>query len=365
MKKLSFSAVVSVILSILFVLPSFAMLHGDADCDGEITTSDARLALRMAVGLESPPLYNADADADGRITEADARLLLRVALGMESIERNHIFLSGKSCIICGVSADAKPSMNSPLKVDGKVLNTGIGINDVCSLIGSYDRADENFSGITAYSFIKEGSYLVMAFAKNDKVFAYYVCGNSVSLNGVSTGDVPAVKTENFSDGTVAEYFTDKNDNGRTYAFFISDSSASVTIDRDAKNSFEATSVQIFNMTNAFRAQYNKTALKWNSEAARVSALHSTDMADNNYFDHYNLKNMSPADRASAAGISFYRYAENIAAGNSLPYRTIDQWVNSAGHRSNILNNIDQLGVGGAYNPSATYQYYWTQNFLSQ
>ncbi len=63
---------------------------GDADGDGQITSGDARLALRRSVGLEdyeegSVPYCACDADGDGKVTSGDARLILRASVGLEEL----------------------------------------------------------------------------------------------------------------------------------------------------------------------------------------------------------------------------------------------------------------------------------------
>ena len=90
MKNKVVSAFLALLMVVLSCTAAFAARVGDIDTDGYVTASDARLALRAAVGLEKyaagTALYNAaDADRDGRITAADARLLLRASVGLQLI----------------------------------------------------------------------------------------------------------------------------------------------------------------------------------------------------------------------------------------------------------------------------------------
>ena len=93
--------------------------------------------------------------------------------------------------------------------------------------------------------------------------------------------------------------------------------------------------------------------------AGVARAHSADMRDRDYFDHTNPDNLDPFDRAEAAGQTNAR-AENIAAGQDNPAAVMTAWMNSSGHRANILNcELRTLGVGiaeGAGGP------WWTQLF---
>ena len=81
--------IISIILIIitLFTTSALASVKGDIDGDGKISAADARLVLRMSVGLEKIDM-TADVDDDGKVSAADARLILRVSVGLENIEDN-------------------------------------------------------------------------------------------------------------------------------------------------------------------------------------------------------------------------------------------------------------------------------------
>ena len=88
------------------------------------------------------------------------------------------------------------------------------------------------------------------------------------------------------------------------------------------------------------------------------------MADNGYFDHTNLEGQSSGDRMREAGIFWLCSGENIAAGYPDSIECFDGWVNSAGHRDNLLEpSFQNLGVGAYYNDNSEYMCYWTQNFF--
>lgn len=99
-----------------------------------------------------------------------------------------------------------------------------------------------------------------------------------------------------------------------------------------------------------------------SKGARVK---SQDMIDENYFSHTSPKYGSPFDMMKTFGISHGYAGENIAAGQTTPEAVVTAWMNSAGHRANILNaNYGKIGVGYAYGPNSTYKHYWTQWFTN-
>jgi len=125
---------------------------------------------------------------------------------------------------------------------------------------------------------------------------------------------------------------------------------------------------IFEFTNAFRGVYGLPALKWNDRLAAAARSHSEDMKKRNYVSHENPDGLKPGDRITAAGYEWRSYGENIfmaTLGVEAAY-AVDKWVNSSGHRINLLTTAcDELGVGvsiiersGSGHPGA----YCTQNF---
>lgn len=96
------------------------------------------------------------------------------------------------------------------------------------------------------------------------------------------------------------------------------------------------------------------------ERLRDSARsHSEDMARRRFFDHFTPEGLSPADRMVAHGYPLPA-AENIAAGQPHPLVVMAEWMNSPGHRVNILSEeVRVIGVGVYF---SEYGPVWTQNF---
>jgi uncharacterized protein YkwD len=116
--------------------------------------------------------------------------------------------------------------------------------------------------------------------------------------------------------------------------------------------------QVLALVNQERAAAGCGALVANSGLASVARAHSADMRDRGFFDHVNLEGLDPFDRAAAAGLD--ARAENIAYGQPDPAAVMDAWMNSSGHRANILNcGLTSLGVGVAQGPGGPW---WTQLF---
>lgn len=119
--------------------------------------------------------------------------------------------------------------------------------------------------------------------------------------------------------------------------------------------------EVVRLTNIERQAKGCPALKVNAALTTSASRHSADMAQNDYFDHNSLDGRSPFDRMKAAGYSYSRAAENIAAGQPTAAAVVAGWMNSAGHRANILNcDLAEIGVGVA--KGGHYGIYWTQNF---
>ncbi|MGG5736658.1 MULTISPECIES: CAP domain-containing protein [Bacillus cereus group] len=119
--------------------------------------------------------------------------------------------------------------------------------------------------------------------------------------------------------------------------------------------------RVVELTNAERAKQGLSALQIDTELSKVARIKSEDMQKNNYFDHNSPTYGSPFDMMKKFGISYTSAGENIAQGQRTPEEVVQAWMNSAGHRANILNNsFTHIGVG--YVESGNY---WTQQFITK
>ncbi|WP_308188964.1 CAP domain-containing protein [Streptacidiphilus sp. ASG 303] len=116
---------------------------------------------------------------------------------------------------------------------------------------------------------------------------------------------------------------------------------------------------VLTLVNQERAKAGCSPVATDPHLAKLARDFSDDMAARGFFDHTDPDGRSPWDRAAAAGIS-YLGGENIARGQQTPEEVMDAWMNSPGHRANILNcDYKRLGIGvheGAGGP------WWTQDF---
>lgn len=117
--------------------------------------------------------------------------------------------------------------------------------------------------------------------------------------------------------------------------------------------------QVIDLTNQERAKNGLPALKANWELSRVARMKSQDMHDNRYFSHTSPVYGSPFDMMKNFGIRYRTAGENIAMGQRTPQAVVTAWMNSPGHRANILKaSFTEIGVG--YVASGNY---WTQMFI--
>lgn len=126
----------------------------------------------------------------------------------------------------------------------------------------------------------------------------------------------------------------------------------------------STEQEILKLVNAERSKAGVKPLALNWELSRVAKFKSEDMRDNNYFSHTSPTYGSPFNMIKNFGISYSAAGENIAAGQKTADEVMKAWMNSSGHKANILNaNYTQLGVGKA--TGGSYGTYWTQMFIKK
>lgn len=121
--------------------------------------------------------------------------------------------------------------------------------------------------------------------------------------------------------------------------------------------------RILQLVNAERAKAGEKPLKASAECTRLARMKSKDMVDNNYFSHQSPTYGSPFDMLKANNVSYMYAGENIAM-NQNADAAFKAWMNSEGHKKNILNpNFTELGVGIA--PKGNGSYIYTQIFIGR
>ncbi len=121
-------------------------------------------------------------------------------------------------------------------------------------------------------------------------------------------------------------------------------------------------LEVVRLVNVEREKNGLKPLAENWELSRVARYKSDDMGSKRYFSHTSPTYGSPFDMMRSFGIRYTSAGENIAMGQRSAAEVMKGWMNSPGHRKNILNpNFTQIGVGYAVNSSGTP--YWTQMFI--
>lgn len=124
------------------------------------------------------------------------------------------------------------------------------------------------------------------------------------------------------------------------------------------NAFEQ---QVVTLTNAERTKAGLAPFQTDAKLMAAAREKSLDMQKNNYFSHTSPTFGSPFDRLKALGISYKAAGENIAKGQRTPQEVVTAWMNSPGHRANIMStSFTHIGVG--YVESG---HHWTQQFIKK
>lgn len=121
--------------------------------------------------------------------------------------------------------------------------------------------------------------------------------------------------------------------------------------------------EVVRLVNEERARVGCPALAIDEDLVEAAQSHSADMAQHDYFSHTGRNNSSFAERLLSAGFTGAPGGENIAAGYPSAADVMAGWMDSEGHRANILRcGFRTIGVGYATESSSKYFHYWTQDF---
>lgn len=119
--------------------------------------------------------------------------------------------------------------------------------------------------------------------------------------------------------------------------------------------------EVVKLTNQEREKQGLAPLQLDTELSAVAKDKSIDMQQNNYFSHNSPNYGSPFDMMNSYGVDYRTAGENIAMGQTSPEQVVQGWMNSEGHRQNIMNpNFTHIGVGHAEDGN-----YWTQMFIGK
>lgn len=122
--------------------------------------------------------------------------------------------------------------------------------------------------------------------------------------------------------------------------------------------------KVIELVNKEREKKSLQPLQIYQDLSYVARIKSSDMRDNDYYGHTSPKYGSPYEMMKDHGIEYKHAGENIYAGPKTPEEAMKGWMESEGHRNNILSkNFSHIGVG--YVEGGSHGTYWTQMFISK
>lgn len=230
---------------------------------------------------------------------------------------------------------------------------------VTILLSASSSLASSFNRITYYSPYKNTNRYIINYSTNYKynnnynyVFTYYpkYSTNYYNKNNNKPKDTTVEKPNN----------SNNNDN-------IIDNEKPAEKEKPVENTkpsinneVKAIELEVIRLVNEERKKAGLTPLTHNEELSRVARFKSQDMADKNYFSHNSPTYGDPFTMMKNFGIKYRTAGENIAKGYQNPQSVVNGWMNSPGHRANILNpNFGTIGVGYVIKNGTTY---WTQMF---
>lgn len=274
------------------------------------------------------------------------------------------------------------------------LRLGMDIKEVEKQLGQPVRIDTSRYGFDWYIYHRDYTRYTMVGVAHNRVVGLYALNGSWRLpGGLRSGDAKwditgmlgdplafidksdakymigetqrqTAPTYRLGESYVTFYY-DVHDGNRVAGILVTDRQVEESSpmfglpDDRLRDSYER---QLFDLANAARVYYGLAPFGWSQEVAVVSVAHSLDMIERRFFDHVNPDGLAPHDRAVNRGLAYRLYGENIAAGTADAIAAHHAWMNSEGHRNNILGKAEFLGVGVAF--GGEYTVYYTQNFYT-
>jgi uncharacterized protein YkwD len=327
---------------------------------------------QLSKGKTAPTVQGYDAEA--KLTRAEALTFIR------NMHTQQITL--------------KKAPEAASEVTIKGLEIGGTEAELIAAWGEPNRKDASIYGFTWYIYNSHYKDYVQAGILDGKVVALYThADNWQTKSGLGIGSALADVTEAYGtplehilkgniryglnkeageelvflkDGAYMTIFIDKHEDHKVTGIQLIAKSVEEAFRRDQVKGSDALRTaferQSFDLVNVSRVRYGLPSLGWNDQAAEMARKHSAHMAEERYFSHTTPAGITLGDRLEDNEILYSNAAENIAAGQSNAIFAHAGWMNSLGHRKNILGNQTLLGVGVYF--GGDYGTYYTQNFLT-
>lgn len=370
----------------------FEELDVKVDWNGDtrtVTASNEDVNIKLTIDSDKATINGKEVALDAPAKIFDDRTLVPVRLVSEAIGCTVDWEGTSRTVII----DTQEYLNSSSTFAFRGISMGDSLADVTKRLGEPNRKDASKYGFQWYIYKNDYSKYVQVGIENDKVVALYSNADVISSNkNIDIGTSRLVVNDVYGkgledivkgntryeidnkisdtflvDGVYTTVFYDTIDGGKVTSIMQIDKKVEESYDgyygqrsQELITSYEK---QIFDITNSLRVREGLKPFEYSSKASDIARKHSKDMGDRNFFSHNNLENKTPFDRMEAGGLTFRAAAENIAAGQPSAIQAHEGWMNSEGHRENILANYEKLGVGVEFGGS--YGVYYTENFYSE
>lgn len=307
---------------------------------GNTTISDVVIIMKHILELtelSSEQLLVADVTRDGKVDIIDVSILSKYILGHAKtlpIEKEYI-ISSKDIRIGQRVDTLDPPNRIDLSIDG------------------YDWYIYN-DDYSKYLQIAVHNGIVIGFHSNANLWLLAdeirigdnkTLVDSIYSNRSQTND--HYHTYFADDFTITTYFDSTNDSLTAVTIF--DSSLKENIQNSTMVNYDllcsGMERQVFDLANTVRARNGLIPYKWCDNAAAVARKHCQDMNDRDFFNHINPDGEGPSNRMNNNNQFVYYVGENIAMGQRDAIDVHERWMNSNGHRRNILGDYTYLGVG--------------------
>lgn len=265
--------------------------------------------------------------------------------------------------------------------------------DITAQFGNPAAQEKSEYGFSWYVYHKNYANFVMVGIQNNTVVGLYSNSPTLSFEGLKVGvsksSVRSTLSSEYTGPVTSilkgntKYILDKTDQRDVF----SDSQKYVTVFYDTTKGGTLTAIQIitssveqsfkvlplpskqtsdsyeklsFYLANSIRVRNSLVPLRYDNKLETLSREHSRDMLNRNYFNHNTPDGVTPKQRLQTAGINYRAYGENIVKNHPSAVSSHEGYMNSNGHRANILGDFTHMGVGVAMNANALYQ---TQLFV--
>ncbi|MEY8320040.1 stalk domain-containing protein [Lachnospiraceae bacterium 46-61] len=251
-----------------------------------------------------------------------------------------------------------------LSLGNKKVYTGELVSMLKKDFGEPSRIEKSIYNLDWYIYNHDYKQFIMVAVKDNIVVGYYTNAKGFILNDKIQYDM--IYSDDNIDSQITIY-KDSNNNEKIYGVLV------VLLpyqNEEIISSPEFLNIQAkenFDILNTFRTNYNLPILEWDNLLVESSELHCIDMAEKGYFSHNSLDGRTHKDRILTTGIKdTVAWGENIVAGPKLAIDMFDLWINSSGHRTNMLReNFTHVGIASIYKENSIYSYYSGQNFVEK